>query len=189
MFELTVDIQGLDEVKRMLQGIPGRLRPAVVRALNDTAKQTRTALSKSVRDRVKIKKKDLDPYFTIKLAHPTSTPSAVIRIKKSARIPLRDFGARQAKSGKGGVTYQIAKTGGRKRIKDAFIVESMGGHVFRRKGKARFPVSKLQGVSAWGVVRVNKMDEQAVRDGQALLRRNLMRSVKYELLRAEGKAR
>ena len=83
-----------------------------------------------------------------------SNLSATIRVKKKTRPSLKEFKAKQVKKG---VSYRISKSGKRKTINGAFINQKMGGHVFKRKTKARFPLSKMHGVSVWGVYEVNDL--------------------------------
>lgn len=61
-------------------------------------------------------------------------------IVKWGAIPLKDFNPRQTKLG---VT---AKAWGQRKVYDgAFIVDSLGRHVFVRKTKKRLPIKKLYG--------------------------------------------
>lgn len=85
-----------------------------------------------------------------------SKTSVEVELSKSARIPLRDFGARQTRKG---VSYRISKTSGRKVVHGAFQGPKPGikhgkwnGRVFKRVGKSRLPIVQLRGPSPWGVV-------------------------------------
>jgi len=196
VFELSVEIdqQQLSAVKAALGQIPGAVRRAMVGALNDTAKTVRAGISKDVRRLVNIKKKDIDQYLKIKLAHPASAPSALVTVEKSARLPLKYFGARQNAAG---VKYKISKVGKSKNFlpsgfmgpKPGAIARRLGGHVFKRVGTKRLPIRKQYGPSAWGVVAKNGLDAQAAKDGQAILRKNIQRRLNEGLLRVAGKIR
>lgn len=166
-----------------LRGIPSKVNRVLRTAANDTAKTLRSDLSKNIRELVNIKKADIDPYLKVT---PPQGASVEIRIKEGARIPLRFFGARETKAG---VTYKISRRGGRNRIPSAFIVKKFASNVYTRKSANRGPFLKPRGVSAWGVVGVNKLDAKAVRDGQAIFRKNIMRRLNLEVLRAKGLAR
>lgn len=146
----------------------------------DTTKQVKTRVSKLVRDRVAIKKKDLDPHLTAT----RHGDGGVVRLKESRRIPLREFGAKDTK--KKGVTYKIDKNKPRQRIKDAFAVSKFGGHIYRRVGKKRLPIRKLYGVSAWGVIVKNNYVPEIETYARERLQINLTRRVNLQVLRRTG---
>lgn len=188
----------------------------------DTAKQTVTDISTRVRKKVAIKKKDLDPHLKRQRAA-NKQLGAVVKLKESYRLSLKDFGARQLK--RGGVTYKISKdasvvtlkggkrkgfshvqkSGVRGKIPDAFMIDKLGGHVFRRTGKhnivrrawrklmkktalaaPRLPISKLHAVSAWGVVVKNEMEPAIKETATVNLQKNLERRVRLDMLRKIG---
>src|SRR5690606_26572290 len=118
----------LAEVQRFLRGVPHSLSRIVASAANDTARRQKTAVSKKIRDRVAIKKKDIDRYIYIDRATPQK-PGAAVVLSESARLPLKYFGARQIKKG---VTYKVGKQSGRSTAASAFgpKIKRLGGHVF-----------------------------------------------------------
>jgi len=69
-------------------------------------------------------------------------PEVIERIGGRVGIPLRDFAAKEVQGR--GVTYKVRK-GGRSRLSSAFMVSTIGGHVFTRKGKSRLPIKKRYG--------------------------------------------
>lgn len=179
---IQVDRRKLREVTRLLSGIKQGVPKALSGAVNDTARKTVTDLSSKIRQRVNIKKRDIDPHLRRSRATPAH-PSAKISVSESTRLPLKYFGARQVRKG---VTYKIEKGGSRKLIPSAFIVQSMGGHVFARVGPKRFPLRKPMAVSPWGVVVKSNIPQQTEREAAALLEKNLDQRVKFLLLKQSG---
>lgn len=65
-----------------------------------------------------------------------------------------------------GVTYRIERGGKRKLATQAFIVESLGSHVWKRVDKGRLPIRKLRGPSPWGVFVHYGMDKEVIEVGK-----------------------
>jgi hypothetical protein len=95
------------------------------------------------------------------------------------------------------VTYRINKVGGRKLVKSAFIVDSLGGHVYRRQqrgllarlfgtGKGRLPIFKLFGPSAGAVAEAQHVDTDTTKILEPELEKNFDRRVNVLLLKAQG---
>lgn len=187
----------VDFDKRQLAAVTKKLNDAKIKipkvlaaAVNDTAKQEKVQVSKRIRDKVNIKKKDIDKHIHFSRAS-AANPACVLRLSKSTRLGLKYFGARQTAKG---VTYKIDKGGGRKRLPHAFGpgIARLGGQVYERKvesGKrvARLPIRKLQGPSPWGVFVKSGMLGPTKESIEANLRKNLDRRVKFELLKKSGR--
>jgi hypothetical protein len=151
---------------------------ATVRALNRALASTKTdatrrlaaemgVTAKVVRDRLKLQKATPDRL------------EAVLRIT-GKRLPLLALAARETKAG---VTYR-GPGGGRKTLKHAFIATVRSGHVavWKRRGRARLPISEKFGASL-PYVAIKQKILQATRDvGQESFRKNL----EHELARALG---
>lgn len=181
----------LNSVADRLKGIPSGVGKALAGAVNDTAKQCKTRISSGIRDKVNLKKKDIDPEIVIYPLATEKKPSAKVTLSKSQRLGLNDFGARPTNAG---VTYQILKGGGRKLAKSAFGLDMprLGGQVFRRAGAVggklvpRLPIVKLKGPSPWGVFVKSGMVTPIKAETQQLLNKNLEQRVRYLVLKANG---
>ena len=140
---LTVDVQFESKAAtRMLRVLSSRgVRDATSRALNKAAAQTKTQASKSIRQIRNLKAGTVNKQMRVRKASRVKAESAVIAT--GAAIPLRDYGARQTARG---VTFRVNK-GKRSLLRGAFIVRSIGQHVFTRKGKKRLPIIKRVGPS------------------------------------------
>jgi hypothetical protein len=120
---------------------------AKVMAINKAIKSTRTAISKFIRAKYKIKKSDLDKFLRI-IAASYANPKGKLEITDKP-IPLIKFNAKQTSKG---VTYSYYVGGGRKHIKSAFIQTIKKTNytgVFKRKGKEKYPIEHLYGPSVW----------------------------------------
>ena len=184
--ELSIDIKGLDAVKKMLD--PKLVKKAEPRAINKTGQMARTAQSKAIRKVYSITAKRLNMELE-KVSGPNratvSKPRAIIRAKKlTKRNPgLQHYGAKQLK--KKGVSYRIRKDKGRQTLPHAFTATmSRGGKgVFVRTGKKRLPIVKKTGPSVFQMMeRVGIAPiKGAVKDNFARLFRH---EYKRELVRA-----
>jgi hypothetical protein len=181
----------LRHMRKLLgKDMPQYMDKSLVAAVNDTTKQLRTRISSKIRDRVGIKKKDIDQH--IKATRATATPEATVTLDESERLPLKYFGARQTRAG---VAYRISKTAGRKVVPDAFGpaggkrpgVAKLGFHVYRRTGTARLPIIKLYGPSPWGVFKEADLERETASEGATLLENNVRRRLNLMQLRLEGK--
>jgi hypothetical protein len=129
-----LDLSVRADVKGITAGLTryvGEQQKAVVRALNKTAQQARTAASQEVRGAgYNIKASAIKKSFAIKRA---TTGNLVVVLKATGRpIALINYGARSAKSG---VSVQVKA--GRTILRHAFIATMPNGHrgVFERVGK------------------------------------------------------
>lgn len=136
---LTLDVRA--DVKGITSSLTryiGDQQKAVVRALNKTAEQARTAASQEVRAAgYNIKASAIKKSFSIKRA---SAGNLIVTLRATGRpIGLINYGARQTKSG---VSVQV-KTG-RKVLRHAFVATMPSGHngVFERTGKQHRTVMK-----------------------------------------------
>ncbi|WP_419692229.1 phage tail protein [Burkholderia gladioli] len=133
--DVRADVKGITAA---MTRYVGEQQKAVVRALNKTAMQARTAAAVEVRSAgYNIKSSAIKKSFTIIRA---SRGNLVVVLKATGRpIALVNYGARQ---GKNGVSVQV-KTG-RTVLRHAFIATMRNGHtgVFERKGNAHKKVMR-----------------------------------------------
>lgn len=184
---ISADEAKLRALFRNLRGIKGGMSQAAATAANATAKKLKVQISRKIRDRIAIKKQDVDPHIHIERASRSQpNPKATVTLSKTARLPLRDFGARQTSKG---VTYKIEKGGQRKLARSAFgpKISRLGYHVFRRVGRQRLPIMKLRGPSPWGVFVKAGLLGETIMEARAEMDRQLVRAVRFLVLRKSGK--
>lgn len=151
-----------------------------------TANRTKSIIAKEVSQRVAIKQKDVKKNITTK----RRKTSAEVNLLETDRLPLREFGARQIKSG---VTYKIDKRGGRKKIHGAFqgprpgvMKRSWKGRVFKRVGKSRLPIQQLFGPSPWGVIVKNKRTKAIAVKASDEMKKQAAERLRYLKLKKSG---
>jgi hypothetical protein len=153
---MKIDAESLQRLGNMLSEVRGGLEKAIARASKRVAKQGVTLISSEIRNKVNIKKGDLDK--KVLTTKPSGKTGQTITLEASPRFPLKYFGAVQTDKG---VTYKIPKSGKKSLARGAFgpNIPRLGRQVFRRVGPSRLPIQPLFGVSPWGVFVVNKMLE------------------------------
>ncbi len=159
-------------------------------ALNQVSKKTKLNMGKGIRDVVAMNKSDSEQSLKISAGATPQNLQVTVSLKKTRRLGLRHFGARQDAKG---VSYKIGKGGGRKRVNGAFqgpkpgvIKLSWRGNVFKRSGKARLPIYQLRGVSPFGAYVKNDLEQVDVKAVNDELTKQLERRIKLNVLRANG---
>lgn len=187
--DVKIDKPRLAALRRDLKGIARGVEKVVVGAVNDTAKEVATStknpksILKQITDKVRIKAGAVRKVIKLSRAN-KSHPSAAITLSETERLGLKDFGARQTKKG---LSYRIEKAGARKKVPSGFLVAKLGGHAFKRLGKKRLPIRKLEGPSPWGVFMAAGGPAIAEADAAVRLEKNLDQRLQFVLLKAQGK--
>jgi len=136
-----------------LKNVAGNLENQLSVVSGKTATKAVSFVAKDVSSQIAVKQKTVRDVIGKQKKGKTAY---TVDIRKSARIPLRDFGAKQNAKG---VTYRIQKGGKRGFVAGAFQGPRPGqinvkwkGRVFQREGTKRTPIRQLKGPSPWGVV-------------------------------------
>jgi hypothetical protein len=180
---------GLDAMANLLEDYPKKLPREVAGIANKVAKAHTKAISKQVRNRIAITNKEALKSVPVTKKATATDIDARLMVKKTFRPSLKAFKARQTKQG---VSYKISKQEGVKKIKSAFILPQLGGHVFKRKGNKRFPIQKLRGPSVWGVYVKNELIQWSVEElsdefGKQVARRQ--RAIIVNAIKKQGRAK
>ena len=190
MIQFALDKAQIARLDKALGDKRKRLPRELKTAINATAKKTKTTISKSIREELATKAAAVNKTIAIKSQATETSASATVVVKKTGRISLRDFGARQNKKG---VSYRVSKSQGRKLAPGAFqgpkpgvMKSSWQGRVFKRAGKARLPIQQLHGPSPWGVVVKGKMESVFQKDANAELRKQIERRIRFIRLKNSG---
>lgn len=159
-------------------------------AINAVSRKTKTKIGKDIRSVVALKAAEAKRPISIVGRATPGHLSATVSLRKTKRLGLRHFGARQDKSG---VSYRISKQGGRQRVNGAFQgptpnIRKMSwkGNAFRRIGKSRLPIVKLLGVSAYGAYAKNELSGPQVEEINEEITRQMERRINLNVLRANG---
>lgn len=187
---MTMQVEGVKELQAALEGTSKKLPQELKIAVNATAKKTRTSMSREVRKELATKAKSVNKVINIVSKATAQNLTSTVRLSKTKRIPLRDFGARQVRKG---VSYKISKTKGRQLAGSAFqgprpgaIRAKWKGRVFKRVGKSRLPIVQLYGPSPWGVFVKRQLRSPVVHDSNTELAKQVQRRVRFNTLKKQG---
>ena len=181
---VTVYPTQIAELQRLLGGVSKKIKRELAIAVNETAKHTKGTIAKQIVAELAVAQKVVKDKLTIKRANNADrNPTAKVTLDKTKRIPLRDFGARQNKTG---VSVKISKSRGRKTIPSAFMVDRYGDHVYKRSSKARAVGRRKKGPSPWGVFVKNNLKEPTADDAKDVLRKNVERRIRFIKLKQSG---
>ena len=159
-------------------------------AINAVSKKTKLQMGRDIRATVNMKKEQSEKPLSIRATATLQNLEAIVSLKKTRRLGLRHFGAKQDKRG---VSFKISKKGGRQRVDGAFmgpnpkaIKISWKGHAFKRVTQARLPIMQILGVSAYGVYVINNLAGPQADAITAELTKQMERRINLNVLRANG---
>lgn len=192
---VSVDIK---PAKDYLAQLTKRELPKVIgRSLDRTAASGKSFLSRSLRERLALKKAIVDKAISKRRSGEIQTITALdlgrawFEIRASGDpIPLRDYNARA--TAKRGVTYQVGRRAGRKSYRAkgnlAFIVERFGGHVFVRTGadppgKQKAPITKVFGPSLPQAFRTKREQNALIAHCERVWAEEVIRNARFALAR------
>lgn len=188
MFVVDIDEVQLSRLVKAVGDARKSLPRELSAAINATAKKTRLDIGRKIRNEIAVKKAVVESKIKLVRQAAPQSLGAQVTLQESARIPLRDFGARQTKAG---VSFKISKKGKRATVQGAFQGPRPGvmnvkwrGRVFKRVGKERLPIVQLFGPSPWGVFTVKRMTPAQKQDIEAELEKQIERRINLNILRA-----
>lgn len=187
---ISIDPSQIARMKKAIDDTGRNLRKELAIACNQTANKSKSTIAKQIGRELATSQKNIRTTIRIVSKAKDSDIQAVVEVKKEKRISLKEFGARQTKTG---VSYKISKSRGRKTIPGAFQGPKPGsinvktkGNVFKRVGKSRLPIVKLFGPSSWGVFVVGKKQGPSVAETEAELKKQIDRRIRFIELKASG---
>lgn len=130
MASSTIEITGFDQARALFGDLV--TERAITSAVNKVATQTRTQISKAVRENYNARVAAVNKAVKVTRARIGGKEAFVIGA--GARIPFKGFSPKWL--GRGGVSILIKKSSGRQRIKQAFSIPGANGHVFVRTAGA-----------------------------------------------------
>lgn len=192
MIALSATARGEKRLAKLLGGNAKKLRREIAVAVNATSKKTVSIWAKEVSKEIATAQKNIKA--TIKVsrkaaATESKSPTAVVTQRKTGRIPLRDFGAKQNKKG---VTYRISKgkrgfaAGAFQGPKPGVMKASWRGRVFKRVGEGRLPIIQLFGPSPWGVSIENNLTNPVGKATKVELLKQIERRTRFIKLKQSG---
>lgn len=190
MIQIEVDAKQLKRLREATGEAKKKFPKELAAAINQVSKKVKLQIGRDVRATIAINKEESEKPLKITAQATEENLRAVVTLRKTKRLGLRHFGARQ--DGRG-VSYKIDKQGGRKRVQGGFqgprpgvMKLSWRGNVFRRVGKLRLPIIHVRGVSAYAAYMKNDLAEGQVKMIGEELSKQIERRIKLNILRAEG---
>lgn len=117
---------------------------AAKKAGGDAIRAVRTAATRAVRERKRVKARRIREAFSLRFPQSPRTIDDLVWALdvKHTPIPLADYPSSQRKNG---VSVAVNKGSGRALIKSAFFATMKSGHrgIFAREGDARLPIKEL----------------------------------------------
>lgn len=190
MIEIEVNARQIRKLREATAKAKKSFAREIAAAINDVSRKTKVKIGRDIRSVVALKTAEAKKPISIKGKATKEHLSATVSLKKTKRLGLRHFGARQTKKG---VSYRINKQGGRQFVAGAFQGPKPGvmnirwkGNVFKRVAKSRLPIVQLKGVSAYGAYKKNELSGPQVKEINSELRKQMDRRIKLNVLRANG---
>lgn len=193
---VKIDQERLKRLLEILGGSAKEMRKQLRIAVNKTGKSVEGKMVRMVREDINVSMKGARKVITRPKLATDDILSTTIAVSKDKRIPLKEFGAKQAKPG---VSYMIGKKGGRKMKPGAFIVKSLDGQVFMRqgekqkvtkgtnKGQMRQRIYKQFGTSIYGFFLKRIPTIQTLADSE--LETQVVERVRVLTVKVQGKLR
>jgi hypothetical protein len=169
------------EVQRQLDRLKEDVaKQALVRAVNRTMEQAKTAMSREIRSEFNISASKVNDALRIIRANYRGgifTVQATLEspTKRGRSLNLINFGARQTSKG---VTVKVKKGGGRKLIPRAFIAND-GRTVFIRVGKPRLPIKAVQTIDVAQMFNTKRINARVVKTMKEKFPEVFAREAKY----------
>jgi hypothetical protein len=207
MVKITIDQASLDAARRELAAIPRAMERACVSAVNDTVRQGVSLAARRIAKASGLKvgwirKKGIS-FIRATLKH-----AAAAAVVSSRKLPVRMLSPRKRAKG---IDYKNPLAGGQRTLiagafrakRKAFekstaavpttdqelAAEAARVNVFKRVGRKRLPIKTQAGPTLAEVVRSPWFElERAIEEMKIRLRDNLVRRVRLQVLRKEGRA-
>lgn len=196
MIKFIIEKRQIDELKKAIAGTSVDIRKELAVVVNETAKATLKDIAVDVTSELNVAQKVVKyagKGLSILGRATFSKPGAIVRLSRTGRMSLRHF---KPKQNADGVEYKISKTKKKSFVKSAFMGPRPGavkiswkGNVFKRVGKKRNPITKLDGVSPWGVYVAKKFEPDQVKRINDRLRKEMTERIRFRVATQFNKAK
>ena len=190
MLQIEINAKQIKQLREAAGKAKKQFPKELAGAINQVSQKTKVKIGRDIRQVVEMKTAEAKKPISIKAKATVAHLSATVSLKKTARLGLRHFGARQTNKG---VSYRISKSSGRGFVAGAFqgpkpgvMKMSWKGNAFKRVGESRLPIVQLKGVSAYGAYAKNELSGPQVKEIEAELAKQMDRRIKLNVLRASG---
>lgn len=164
---------GIAVMSSGLDGLEGgKALVAFRRALNHTGNKTFTVVKRSLARQVGVSQAVVMKRGNLRKKLASNSALEYRIISRGDFMPLKDFKPNQQRKG-----VKASPWGTRRVFPSTFIVSSIGGHVFKRVGKARLPIEKV-----WGPAIPREMARDETRAAfHATVKTALPRRIQHEI--------
>lgn len=183
---MNITAVGLDNAISNLNQVVKNLKKELAIAAWKAGKKSDSRMAKTIGSELATPQREIKKTITVK----KTDVGSEVELEKTRRISLREFRARQNKSG---VSAKVSKKRGTRTIPSAFqgpkpgvMKASWKGHVFKRQSKARLPIIKLRGPSPWGVFVKNDNVKPEAEDIRADFLREILERIRFNTLKNAG---
>lgn len=185
MIDLKVEANE-KEIKELiwkLRNIPDKIPVISARVANRTVSSIKTEISKITRKEYIIKSKMIkDTISNLK----ATTQNPTVKLKLSGnRLPLYQFKTSPSEprpqNPPKAYKAKVKKTGGFKRIQNAFVADIKQRGISERLGKSRTPTKPLYGPSVPEMVGTDKVSTEVLKKAQETFDKRLKHEIEYEL--------
>lgn len=186
MINVQVRTGNIKKLQKAFADTPRKFPQQLSSAINATVSRGRNIVAGKIagpKGELTTARKNVASSFQTKKSN-RQTLTGYIFVRKSNRLSLKFFKAKQNKKG---VSYRISKKEGRKSIPGAFIVETYGGHVYKRPTKQRPTGKQKRGPSPWGVYKKRRFDKQVKKELRKELKAQIKKRIRTQRLRQQGR--
>lgn len=196
MIEVTTNAQAIKRLAEVLENNTKMLRKDIRIALSKTANHVESQWAKEISETIPVTRAVIKKLLRQEVANIDAPElKASVSLFKSKRLSLKEYRAKQTRSG---VSYTGYKGAKRKTLPSAFMGPKLGGHVFTRQGrkqvmskgryagKMRQPIVKRFGPSPFDTTQKHEIPVKLVQLGKARLLLELNKRVRFRSLKASG---
>lgn len=188
--EIRIDEGSVQRLKDLFSNLGKDMRKEVHKAINQTAKQVRIQASRALKKELAVPSKILKKAIKSRREASVDSLRATILLLYGFPIPLKYFGARKVNTRKGGVSFRIdPKFNNRSVQRDLFIVDKYKGHVFKREGKPRGRIIRMNGPAPGDRYEKAGIPALAERVAREELPKQIQRRIRFLILKSQGKLR
>lgn len=175
LISFTWEGSGIARLTVAAERLSGSQKVAVLRrALNHTGDRTFTTVRRTLSQQIGAPQHVIARYGKLRPLRASNAMLTYTIVAKGGPVPLKHFKAYQTKKGVSAAPWR-----NRKLYKSAFIVASLGGHVYWRKGKARLPIERVAGPN----IPKEMVKDQTAAAFHATVAEGLPRRVAHEIRR------
>lgn len=167
MVSLSINKSQMRELRAAIAGTNKRLEKELEIAVRQAAGDGVKTVAKKITAELNVTQSSIKDIMPKPRVRGGKSPVATVCLPYDERFSLKRFKVRQNRAG---VAYRVDKRKGLSRLAGGFMGPTpsrkeprLGGHAFKRLGKARKPIVKLHGASPWGSFKARNLRPAVLR--------------------------